>query len=137
MELEMSIDDVTPEETVRIAGILEQKVTQAYADKNKFKAEADSLRTALDVMTADRDYWRHRGEEAELERDEARESEEYMHRQWENVGAVARETLEYRNARKKKPRPQLVLSATETDEARHNATVAQFAPPHVRNQERQ
>src|ERR1700722_18088627 len=109
----MSMDDITADETGKIAGILEQKVTQAYADKNKFKAEADSLRTALDVMTADRDYWRHRGEEAELERDEARESEEYMHRQWESVGAVAKETLEHRNARKKKPRPQLALAATD------------------------
>ena len=111
----MSLDDVTPEETIKIAGILEQKVMQAYADKNKFKAEADSLRTALDVMTADRDYWRHRGEEAELERDEARESEEYMHRQWESVGAVAKETLEHRNARRKKPRPQLALMPEPED----------------------
>jgi hypothetical protein len=104
------IEDVTPEETGKIAGILETKWAQTYADKTRFKAEADSLRTALDVMTADRDYWRHRAEESELERDEARESEEYMHRQWESVGAVAKETLEHRNARRKKPRPQLALT---------------------------
>src|ERR1700726_576106 len=100
----MRMDEITSEETGKIAGILETKLAQTYADKTRFKAEADSLRTALDVMTADRDYWRHRAEESELERDEARESEEYMHRQWENVGAVAKETLEHRNARKKRPR---------------------------------
>ena len=92
----MTVEDVTPEETIKIAGILEQKVMQAYADKNKFKAEADSLRTALDIMTGDRDYWRHRAEETEKERDDARESEEYMHRQWASVGVIAKETLNRR-----------------------------------------
>jgi len=111
----MSMDDITADETGKIAGILETKWAQTYADKTRFKAEADSLRTALDVMTADRDYWRHRAEEAELERDEARESEEYMHRQWESVGAVAKETLEHRNTRKKRPRPQLALTPEPDD----------------------
>jgi hypothetical protein len=95
----MSID-ITPEETGKLAGILEAKWTQTYADRTRFKAEADSLRTGLDVMTADRDYWRHRAEAAELERDEARESEEYMHRQWQSVGAVARETIAHRQERR-------------------------------------
>ena len=132
----MSMDDVTPEETIKIAGILEQKVTQAYADKNKFKSEADSLRTALDVMTGDRDYWRHRCEEAELERGKlVRQIENAaMHRQWESVGAVAKETMEHRSARRKKPRPQLVLTPADAAEQQHNTTVAQFAPPHIRNQ---
>lgn len=89
----MSLDDVTAEETGKIAGILETKWTQTYADKTRFKAEADSLRTALDVMTGDRDYWRHRVEEAERERDDARESEEYMYRQWQGVGVIAKETM--------------------------------------------
>jgi hypothetical protein len=92
--------DITADETAKIAGILETKWTQTYADKTRFKAEADSLRTSLDVMTADRDYWRHRAEAAELDRDEARESEEYMHRQWQSVGAVARETIEHRQQRR-------------------------------------
>lgn len=92
----MSIEEITTEETAKIAGILETKWMQTDADKLRFKAEAESFRTALDVMTGDRDYWRHRAESAELERDEARESEEYMHRQWQGVGAIARETLSRR-----------------------------------------
>ena len=91
----MSLDEVTAEETSKIAGILETKWTQTYADKTRFKAEADSLRTALDVMTADRDYWRHRAEAGERERDEARESEEYMLRQWHGVYAIAGETKDH------------------------------------------
>lgn len=130
----MSMNDITSDEVAKIAGILETKWTQTDADKTRFKAEAESLRTALDVMTADRDYWRHRAEDSELERDEARESEEYMHRQWESVGAVAKETMAHRNERKKAPRPQLVLTPAEATEQQHNATVAQFAPPHIRNQ---
>jgi hypothetical protein len=104
----MSLDEVTPEETGKIAGILEAKWTQTYEDKTRFKAEADSLRTALDVMTGDRDYWRRRAEEAERERDEARESEEYMHRQWQGVKAIAQETFNHRLARKQErlPAPQ-------------------------------
>ncbi len=107
----MSLDEVTPEETGKIAGILETKWTQTYADKTRFKAEADSLRTALDVMTGDRDYWRHRAEAAERERDEARESEEYMHRQWQGVKAIAQETFAHRMARK----PQEQLAPPEND----------------------
>lgn len=90
-------DLVTDQEAAKLAGILEGKWTQTYQDKNRFKAEADSLRTALDVMSSDRDYWRQRAEAAELERDLARESEEYMHRQWQNVGAIAKETVAYRS----------------------------------------
>ena len=101
----MSLDDVTPEETGKIAGILETKWTQTYADKTRFKAEADSLRTALDVMTGDRDYWRHRAEAAEAERDAARESEEYMHRQWQSVGAIAKETMLHRKERMSQDKP--------------------------------
>jgi hypothetical protein len=128
----MSFNDVTPEETIKIAGILETKVMEAYGDKTRFKAEADSLRTALDIMTADRDYWRHRAEAAELERDESRQSEEFMYQQWDSVKAIAQETFARRMERKgqdKLPPPTIKDDA----EARHNATVAQFAPPHIRN----
>jgi hypothetical protein len=105
----MSVNEITSEETAKIAGILETKWVQTDADKMRFKAEADSLRTALDVMTADRDYWRHRAEEAEKERDDAREGEEYMHRQWQGVAAIATETMARRierKAQKKLPPPK-------------------------------
>ena len=88
--------NITPEETAKIAGILETKWTQTFADMTRFKSEAESYRTALDVMTADRDYWRKRAEDSERERDEARESEEYMHRQWQGVVAIGQETVRRR-----------------------------------------
>jgi hypothetical protein len=92
-------DLVTDNEVAKLAGILEGKWTQTYQDRDRLKAEAGSLRTALGVMSNDRDYWRERAEAAELERDLARESEEYMHRQWQSVGAIAKETVTYRSER--------------------------------------
>ena len=88
--------NITPEETAKIAGILETKWTQTYSDMTKWKAEAESKATELDVMTADRNYWRKRAEDSERERDEARESEEYMHRQWQGVVAIGQETVRRR-----------------------------------------
>ena len=88
----MSVDEITSEETGKMAGILEAKWTQTDADKLRFKAEAESLRTALDIMTNDRDYWRHRAEVGELERDGSRESEEFMLQRWLAVEAIAQET---------------------------------------------
>ena len=98
----MTIEDVTPEETVKIAGILETKVGQVYADLARFKAEAESLRVSLDAMTIERDYWRNRTEESERDRDEHGESEEFMHRQWESVAAIAKETMARRADRRRK-----------------------------------
>lgn len=88
----MSVEEITTEETAKIAGILEAKWTQTDADKTRFKAEAELLRTALDIMTGDRDYWRGRAEAGERERDEARASEEYMLQQWLKINAIAAET---------------------------------------------
>ena len=98
----MSVDEVTPEETVKIAGILETKVAQAFADRASFKAESASLRVALDAMTIERDYWRNRTEESERNRDEYGESEEYMNSQWESVAAIAKETVARRAERRRR-----------------------------------
>ena len=97
----MSIEEITADETIKIAGILETKVAQVYKDRDSFKAEAESLRVSLDAMTIERDYWRNRTEESERDRDDHGESEEFMHRQWESVAAIARETLARRAERRK------------------------------------
>ena len=97
----MSIE-VTPEEAIKLAGILETNVAQAYADRTSFKAEAESLRVALDAMTIERDYWRNRTEESERDRDEHGESEEFMHQQWESVAAIAKATIARRAERRSK-----------------------------------
>jgi|HubBroStandDraft_4_1064222.scaffolds.fasta_scaffold00027_15 hypothetical protein len=108
----MTIEDVTPEETVKIAGILETKVAQAFADRAQFKAEAESLRVALDAMAMERDYWRNRTEESERDRDEHGECEEFMHKQWESVAAIAKETIARRTERRRK---QVRLAALGDD----------------------
>ena len=97
----MSLDAITPEDTIKIAGILDTKVTQAYEDLARFKAEAASLRVSLDAMTVERDYWRNRSEETERDRDEYGEAEEFMARQWETVLATAKETMARRAERRR------------------------------------
>ena len=88
----MSIEEVTAEETGKIAGILETKWAQMAADNSRLKAENSSLNTALDIMTQDRNYWRDRADHGERERDEARDECEFMMRQWQGVYAIAKET---------------------------------------------
>ena len=109
----MSVADVTPEETVKIAGILETKVAQAFSDRAQFKAEAESLRVALDAMTIERDYWRNRTEESERDRDEHGECEEFMHKQWESVAAIAKETMARRADRRRRKQTRLAPPADD------------------------
>lgn len=102
----MSVAEISNDETGKIAGILEAKWAQMAADNSRLKAENQALNHALDIMTADRNYWRDRGEAGERERDEERDRSEFMTRQWQGVQAIAKETLEHeRNAR---PKPTLV-----------------------------
>ena len=105
----MSIDEVTPEETGKIAGILETKWAEMAADNTRLKAENKALNHSLEIMTQDRNYWRERGEAGERERDEARDHSEFMIRQWQGVQAIARETLE----REKSGRAKTVVVADE------------------------
>jgi len=88
----MSLDDVTAEETGKIAGILETKWTEMSSDNTRLTAENESLNVSLDLMTQDRNYWRERAETRERERDRARTEREYMLQQWLGVIAIAEET---------------------------------------------
>jgi hypothetical protein len=88
----MSLNDVTSEETGKIAGILETKWTEMSSDNTRLTAENESLNVSLDLMTQDRNYWRERAETRERERDRARTEREYMLQQWLGVIAIAEET---------------------------------------------
>lgn len=102
----MSTAEITNEETRKIANILGEKWSEMAGDNGRLRAENQALNHALDIMTADRDYWRLRGEAGERERDEERDRSEFMTRQWQGVQAIAKETLAHE--RHIKPRPALV-----------------------------
>jgi hypothetical protein len=88
----MSVNEITAEETGKIAGILEIKWADMLARNTRLTAENESLSLSLDLMTVDRNQWRSDAEQLRRERDTERDNNEFMLRQWQNIYALAEET---------------------------------------------
>jgi len=116
----MSIEEITAEETGKIAGILEQKWSDMFSRNNRLTAENQSLNLSLDLMTQDRNHWRDEAEQLRRDRDDERDKNEFMLRQWQGVYAIAEETkarvISDRSNQNVAPfiKPGTVLSSTDT-----------------------
>lgn len=83
----MSIDEVTPEETGKIAGILETKWTRMVDDNDKLREELEAVRIAADILQKDTDYWHERALRAEARGDKFWADMDFMLQQWNKFRA--------------------------------------------------
>jgi len=81
------IDSVTPEETGKIAGILEAKWGRMVDDNNKLTEELEAARVANDILQKDIDYWHDRALRAEARGDKFWADMDFMLQQWNKLRA--------------------------------------------------
>lgn len=84
----MSIAEITPEETGKIAGILETKWARMVDDLNKTKEELEAARVAADILQRDADYWHDRALKAEARGDKHWADMDFMLQTWNKLGAM-------------------------------------------------
>lgn len=83
----MSIADVTPEETGKIAGILETKWARMVADNLQLKEELEAQTVRADIVQKDCDYWHDRCLAAESRGDKFWADMDFMLQQWNKLRA--------------------------------------------------
>ncbi len=83
----MSFDDITSDETRKIAGILETKWERLVDDNNKLREELEAARVANDILQKDTDYWHDRALRAEARGDKFWADMDFMLQQWNKLRA--------------------------------------------------
>jgi hypothetical protein len=86
-ETTMSLEDITPEETGRIAGILETKWARMVNDTNKLREELEAARVAAEILQKDAGYWHDRALVAEARGDKHWADMDFMLQQWNKLRA--------------------------------------------------
>lgn len=91
MGIDEIADEVTPEQTAKLASILETKWTRLVEDSNKLREELDAARIAGDILQKDADYWHARALAAELRGDKHWADMDFMLQQWHKLSAQCAE----------------------------------------------
>lgn len=121
----MSINEISTDErsdAVQLAGALQVKVDEVYERNDSLEAENDSLRTAFEAVSRENEHLRREREKLVRQRDAAMRKTDLYESKMKVIYAEAASSL------------KAGLPARETAEQQHNATVAAFAPPRIRNQ---
>ena len=120
----MSINEISTDErsdAVQLAGALQVKVDEVYERNDSLEAENDSLRTGFEAVSQENEHLRKFNDKIVRQRDAAMRRAELAESKLKIIYAEASSYLKAAH----KP---------ETAEQQHNATVAAFAPPRIRNQ---
>jgi hypothetical protein len=88
----MNIDNISSEEMEKLGTIFGQGYAQLRADFTRVTAENQAVSNTVTIVTKDRDYWRERASNAEIDRDAAQDLCEFLIRQWEGVISHSEET---------------------------------------------
>ena len=85
----MSLDEVeiTPQQTGKLAGILETKWDRMVADNTQLKEELEAQTVRADIVQKDCDYWHARALQAEARGDKFWADMDFMLQQWNKLRA--------------------------------------------------
>ncbi len=83
----MSAEEITNDETQKVAGILETKWARMVDDNNKQREELEAARVANDILQKDTDYWHDRALRAEARGDKFWADMDFMLQQWNKLRA--------------------------------------------------
>jgi hypothetical protein len=83
----MSIEEITNDETAKVAGILETKWARMVDDNNKLQEELEAAKLAADILQKDADYWHARALAAEARGDKHWADMDFMLQQWNKLRA--------------------------------------------------
>ena len=120
----MNIEEIATDErsdAVQLAGALQVKVDEVYERNDSLEAENDSLRTAFEAVSRENEHLRREREKLVRQRDAAMRKTDLYESKMKVIYAEAASSL-------KAGLPQ------KAEAAQHNATVAAFSPPRIRNQ---
>lgn len=87
----MSLDEITVEETAKIAGILETKWNRLVTDHNKLKQELEAANLKSEMLQKDTEFWHQRALRAEARADQHWAEADFMAQEWERMLAQAME----------------------------------------------
>ena len=122
----MNMEEITTDErsdAVQLAGALQVKVDEVYERNDSLEAENDSLRTAFEAVSRENEHLRREREKLVRQRDAAMRKTDLYESKMKIIYAEAASSLKAGSPQK-----------AEAAEQQHNATVAAFAPPRIRNQ---
>ena len=90
----MNVENITDEETAKIAGILEAKWARKVADMQNLEEQLKSMTIREESARKEAMYWHERCLAAETRGDTHWASADYMQRQWDSLFAQASEVRE-------------------------------------------
>jgi regulator of replication initiation timing len=83
---------LTDDEMRKLVGPIERKWADMVTTNTHLRAEVDSLRLSLELMTHDRNTWEDKAANFEKQRNEAELQRQFMLDQWVKLYALAEET---------------------------------------------